>query len=172
MTPRSLSTAPTIVNFSVTMPSIGLGQYDNHNPKHTSRTATAQLLNASNQVVYTYQTTVTYSQGVYRGSLTFSSLNAGAYQVKVRLSNTLYKLFPGFFNAPATWNPATIALVSGDINHDGQMDTSDYNALLSCYGSKFSTCAFNPDADLNDDGVVDGVDYNIWLKEMQTQKGN
>ncbi len=58
-----------------------------------------------------------------------------------------------------------------------QINDYDYNALVSCYGSKVTSddCTklsladdifpiTNPYADFNDDGVIDGIDYNILIR--------
>lgn len=160
------------INFSVSMTGISTRSGDNNSPRHPTRTATVKVLDANNNVVETFSPSVTYSTstGVYSGSVTTGVLNPGSYLVSVKLSNTLAKQFPGFFTIPGgVKNEQTLPLVSGDINGDNVIDILDYNDLLSCYGSKFPSCAFNPSADLNDDGVVDAVDYNIFLRAIGSQ---
>jgi hypothetical protein len=70
------------------------------------------------------------------------------------------------------------ALVAGNTNNDTQLDITDYNMLISCFGGKYtaSSCLapntpLSPGADLNDDGVVDGGDYNLFLRELSVQRG-
>ncbi len=58
-------------------------------------------------------------------------------------------------------------IIIGDIYPDAKgdnvMDINDYNALVSCFGTKAEseTCKDNKASDLNDDGRIDGIDYNL-----------
>jgi hypothetical protein len=169
---------PTTINFSVTMPGIGSG--GNTNPLHKTRQATLMFIDSNGNAAKTMTAPVNYNNGSYSGSVA-TTLSSGSYMLKIRLSNTLYKQFPGFFSSGATVNEPGVALVSGDINIDTRIDVLDYNILIGCYGSKMNTSSCidkfaNSDlphnADLDDNGKVDGVDYNIYLRAMQTQKGS
>ena len=172
------------INFSVTMLGISNVSGNNNSPKHPSRRADIQVVNSSGNVIKTLQKNTTYNAntGVYNGSITLDNLSLEDFLLQVRLSNALFKQLPQIFNYPsATVTAQTVALISGDINADGQLDILDYNLLLGCYGSKldtsscqdkFSSSDLPHNSDLNDDGVVDAVDYNIWLRDTQTQKGD
>ena len=52
-----------------------------------------------------------------------------------------------------------IQLVPGDIIEDDQLNLLDYNAILSCFGSR--RCEKKVQSDLNFDKIVDEVDLNI-----------
>jgi hypothetical protein len=49
----------------------------------------------------------------------------------------------------------------GDINGDGFRDFSDFNLLVSAYGSQIGDPEYDPACDLNDDGFVDFSDFNL-----------
>lgn len=61
-----------------------------------------------------------------------------------------------------------VLLRTGDLNHDGHVDSQDVQFLISnCYGKKAETslCQKN-EADFNDDKVIDGIDYSILLNAV------
>jgi len=53
--------------------------------------------------------------------------------------------------------PSTPAQSNGDINNDGDVDVTDFNAVVVAWGSTGSNLV----ADFNHDGVVDILDFNI-----------
>lgn len=162
----------TTVNFTINLSGIGtntsVGQ--NNNPHHPMRTAAIQIRNGSNQNVFTTNTTVTYSQsdGLYHGAVTFT-LPGGPYLFLVKLSNTLNKQANNIFQAGGAVTEPTLLPLSGDVDGNNVLDILDYNDLMSCFGSKYSTCQFQQTADLNDDGAVDGIDYNIIIRSFSGQ---
>ena len=50
-----------------------------------------------------------------------------------------------------------VALLAGDYNRNGTVDTPDYNVWRDTFGSDVIL-----DADGNGDGVVNTPDYNVW----------
>jgi hypothetical protein len=92
----------------------------------------------------------------------------------------LGKQIPGIVSVTKgqTITPPSLSVINGDINNDNQLDILDYNALLSCFDTKYAspTCSapnasLSPGADIDDDGIVDGVDYNLFLRELSVQRG-
>jgi len=53
--------------------------------------------------------------------------------------------------------------ITGDIDHDGDVDDEDQDALLDAYGSEPDDPNWNPEADLNDDDFVDLEDLALLL---------
>lgn len=170
------------VNLSLILP--GINQTGNQNPKHPARTITVYLYNPSDDTTSTTVNPIASATETvtFDGTSTFTNTNfplgiipAGQYQlllkiqqfVKQQLKNAdgtnLFSLTPG---QTATAQPAS--LLAGDINPapdgDNSIDTSDYNAVLGCFGNNTDACAL---ADLNDDGIVDGTDYNIFLANFR-----
>lgn len=156
----------TYIQFSIKMSGIGTGSGDNQHPIHTARSVAIQIRNSSNQNVATWSMTIFYtsSTGLYSGVASTTAVPYGTYLFEVKMSNALNTQGSYLVSAGTTTNEQTIQPVTGDIDGNNVKDIQDYNDLLSCYGNKFATCAFNPSADLNDDGQVDGTDYNLWLR--------
>lgn len=172
--------------FSITVCPHGLGICgDNVNangggneaPQHTTRMASINTLDANNNVIASAEGTLVYNQSAknFQGTVVLRNLVQGQYLTKVTVPGFLPKQFPGFINITATQGVTlpNISLVTGDTNSDGQLDISDYNIIISCYGSKANTssCINKQAADINDDGVADGIDYNLFLRELSIQKG-
>ncbi|HSW48344.1 MAG TPA: hypothetical protein VLG67_04685 [Candidatus Saccharimonadales bacterium] len=65
-------------------------------------------------------------------------------------------------------------VIVGDIYpagaEDNLMDINDYNALVSCFGTKADSagCTDKKAADLDDNGTIDGVDYNLMFNSFKT----
>ena len=179
----STNHARTVVSISVSMPGIGNTSGNNNNPLHPQRNLDVRLINGyTNQQVAAKVWTATYSRttGLYSMIVDMGSVATGAYFLRARMSNTLFKQAQGFFSIDSrgtTINVVNLPLVSGDINADNRLDVFDYNLLIGCYGSKINTSScLNPSgSNLNDDShngqnVVDGADYNLWLREVITQQ--
>ena len=182
----------------------GIGSSGNP-PQHTTRPVTVELYAPSvtnpggpgTSPIKTATGTLTYDNGsdnnagyfVSNTPIGFSGLASGNYQILVKVPQMLYTLAvnaantdtPHVFtlnaNTTTTLDPLVltsgdVAITSGQLNH---LNISDYNLLLSCYGSKAgsSSCPVNGQgpnginlADLNDDGQVTIVDLNIWLRSL------
>lgn len=150
----------------------------NTNPSHPQRPVTVTVFDGTNTKVGTGQGTVTYnsSGGNFTGSVVVGGLSAGKDLISIKVDGFLAKQVPGIITiSPGTTiTLPSVTLVNGDINNDGQIDLLDYNALISCYGSKqtSTSCTNATAADLNDDGLVNGGDYNLFLRELSVQKGS
>jgi hypothetical protein len=60
------------------------------------------------------------------------------------------------YSAEATTTVA--AVVSGDVNGDGQVNCSDIAVIKASFGKKTGQFGFNPSADVNHDGVINVID--------------
>lgn len=107
------------------------------------------------------------------------NIKEGTYQIVIKTPQSLAKLIrtnPNDvggqqFEIRGAYAPALVIsgqeLITGDIHPsprgDNVMDINDYNALVSCFGTKAETeaCKDKAGADLDDNGIVDGIDYNI-----------
>ncbi len=180
------------VKFALTLCPHGLGSCGdsvtpniggNTNPTHTQRNVAVTILNAATQPIATVTGVMTYQPTTknFQGTISAATLSTGQYLVKVSIPGFLTQQFPGIITVSSgnqTITPASLSLVTGNINNDGQLDISDYNALISCYGTKQSSSGCtappttsNTGADLNDDGIVNGSDYNLFLRDLSVQKG-
>lgn len=152
------------------------GNGGNTNPLHPSRFITATFLNASGAVVSAISGNVVYrsaSQTFQNNISLNNTVPSGDYLVRLSMDGFLPKQVTGIITITQGQTavlPLT-PLVTGNINNDSQLDLTDYNMLISCFGAKFGTSqCLSPEADLNDDGVVDGTDYNYFLREISVQR--
>lgn len=150
-------------------------------PKHTSRQTIVTFFDSNNQSIGTASGTVTYNavSGNFTGTFDASAIPAGLYLASVKTQGFLSKSVPGTvtINAGQLNTIPTVSETTGDVNNDNLLDILDYNAILSCFGSKqtSATCTFAPDAntskaDIDDDGLITGTDYNLLLRELSVQK--
>lgn len=150
----------------------------NTNPQHTSRMVQVSVLNAQNTLVTQNNSVpVVYNSlsGNFTGLADMGTLASGNYLIHIKTPGFLSGKVPGIIsvtNGEVITLPS-VSLVNGDINSDGQIDITDYNILIACFGSKqHSTSCTNPvTSDLNDDGKVDGIDYNAFIRELSVQHG-
>jgi hypothetical protein len=148
----------------------------NLQPVHQQRQITIQVFDANNTLVVLQQGTImaNAAAGNFTGTVSVN-LPDGQYTIHVSTTSFLSKSIPGFqqITSAINYSLPPIALTAGDANNDGQIDISDYNALISCYGTKQQTasCSSAQAPDFNDDGFVDGIDYNLFLRELSVQKG-
>lgn len=127
----------TTVELSLQLTGVGANSSQglNNNPKHSQRNVEMAFFSAQNQNVLSTIGTVTYNDasGLYKGSV-LVNLPTGAYIIKVRLDNTLWRQIPGIQNidAGSTNQTPTAILISGDINHDNEINLIDYNLFVAC----------------------------------------
>lgn len=153
-------------------PNTSLGQ--NPNPIRTSQAVELQIFNSQNQKVKDSQGTITYDAQTssFKGEVGLGTdLSDGTYLIKTRFNNTLWKNLGAVNIAAAqTSNAPSAKLVTGDFDQNNTLDLSDYNIMLSCFGTK--QCAQKEKADLNIDSVVDEKDLNILLANFATRQGD
>ncbi len=189
--------------FTVTICPHGLGNcgdnvnpssVGNTNPLHTTRNILLHVTNTNNSPAlgspFPGQVTYIPSSKNFQGIVTIPDLLSGSYLITINMVGFLSKQLPGIImvNQGQQVTVPSISLVTGDIGPvpgtdnapfgDNQLDITDYNVLLSCFGSKMTTSScLNPPtqeyagADINDDGQVDGADYNEFLRELSVQTG-
>jgi hypothetical protein len=122
---------------------------------------------------------LTYGSFINNSIYLDENTKEGKYQIVIKLDQALSRLIKKnasdvggqLFELRKSYNPPIIitgqVMISGDIHPlpkgDNIMDIHDYNALVSCFGSKADTelCADKKMADLDDNGAIDGVDYNL-----------
>jgi len=177
---------PTSTIFSLVVCPHGLGKCGdnanpngggNMNPSSQQKTVTVSVFTGANQLLLTKQGNIDYSPSStnFQGMIDMGNLANGTYLVKVSVPGYLTKQLPGIqtITAQQTNTLPTIAITTGDINSDNQLDILDYSILISCFGNKQTTasCTNAAGSDINDDGIVDGVDYNLFLRELSIQHG-
>lgn len=167
----------TVLAISLNLEGIGTGA--NANPRTPARPTSIDILNASNQMAMTKQTTLNYdsSTALFKGTVDLgSSFTSGNYLIKIKSDRYLKRLLPGIITITSgqTVTVPTLTLFAGDINGDNVLDALDYGIFVSCFGPKATTasCLNKATADVNDDGVVDGVDYNLFLHSLAIRKGD
>jgi hypothetical protein len=147
----------------------------NTNPRRPSRTITADIYDAQNQLVVSQQGDVTYnaSTGKFIGNMDLGdNFATGLYTVKVKTDQYLRALDPGIqtITQGQTKSLPTVTLVAGDVNGDNQINIIDYNLLIGCYSDLLPAVDCTPEnnvlTDLNDDGSVNAFDYNLFLREL------
>lgn len=190
--PRVSPTVPAGgTNFSVTICPHGLGNCGdnvtpnvggNTSPSHQQIPLTLTMLNNTGQVIGTGQGTINYMSSAqnFSGTITIANLASGQYLAKVKADGFLSKQLPGILTVTSgqTTTLPLVAVTTGDVNNDDQLDLLDYNIIVGCFGSKQTTASCtkpitsqSAGADVNDDGKVDGIDYNLFIREQSVQKG-
>lgn len=156
------------------------------NPLHKQRLIDISVYDIQNTLVTQQTGTIQYNSANsnFSGQVDMGNLASGSYLIRVHLDGNLTKQFTGIQTITTGKNNIIVpqlSLVTGDINNDNQLDISDYNILVSCFGSKLTTSSCpqqyrpsstSPGADiLDDNGQVDGADYNEFLRELSVQVG-
>lgn len=137
-------TGGTQISLSLVLPGIGsntqLGQ--NPNPKRPERIAEVSILNSTNQQILSKKGPVKFNPqtNAYEGKILLdTTFRSGAYIVKARVDNTLWRAIPGIqtINAGTTTNLPQATLVTGDTDdgQDNELNLFDYNKLLEAVGS-------------------------------------
>lgn len=185
-TPQPTPTVnPQATTITITLCPHGLGNCgDNANPNggnihplHPDRIAHVFIYDLGNNFIKQSDGKIHYSDSsqVFSGTIDIENLAAGQYFLRVSMDGFLRRLIPQVISFSAGQNTVVpaVSLVAGDIYPDNQLDISDYNILINCYGDKqnSSSCSNKQNADLNDDGLVDGGDYNEFLREISVQTG-
>lgn len=169
----------TVLNFSVKIPSIGIGQYDNNTPIHPQRMSVIELFDDHNQAIATTEGSVTFSptSGQYDGFVLLgNAFQTGTYTGKIKLPNTLKKFFPGSIaitNGSKVNATPNVLLATGDLDGDNIMTALDYNIMIACT-NKLPICGDETKnlADLNDDGFIDGADLNLLYTAFGVRSGD
>lgn len=161
----TISPNETRVGIELLLPGIGsnaaLG--GNSNPVVSGHTVELQISNSQNQKVKEAEGNVTYDTQSFsfKGTVSLgSTLDSGAYLIKARLNNTLWKNL-GLVNIVTgqTSQASQTKLISGDLDQNNELNLFDYNTMLACYGA--GQCDKKTQSDLNIDGKVDEQDLNI-----------
>lgn len=150
-------------------------------PQTATRTVTVQTVNASDQVIGTTNSTLTYdaTDGLFKGNIGMPAAN-GSYTIKLTVPGYLRRQIPGIVTIPFTGTLPTIPkLIAGDLNADNSLDAADYN-LFSASVTNCNAPSPTPrpsalacqQADLNNDGQLDLTDYKIMFVGLLTRSGD
>lgn len=185
-TPSPLPT-DTLLNFTnIKLHGIGRGG-DNTNPnlvgnlspQNITRNLYIELYNPDGSLRAKQNGVIIYNSesGDFNGNVNISSLNlSGNFLLKIKSDKFLKKQYDGIVTIEKgkTIQVNSIALVSGDINNDGQLSIDDYKVIIDCYSDLAPAKNCNESgkklsADLSDDGRVNQDDYNLFLRELSVQ---
>lgn len=149
---------------------------------YPSNTTTAGNDTTCTQTTKTIQTTAHFNEATKKYNISVASLSDlpnGNYALYVKTKRFLRKLIPQTIIVQGT-TPIILPelpLINGDINEDNSIDTQDYSAYISCFGTKINSasCLFKNNIDLNEDGTTDSLtdlrDYRILIQNITSQKG-
>lgn len=150
-------------------------------PLRTQRQVSIDIYNASNQLVQTVTSTVTFAPlaGNFAGTVDLSALSNGVYTLRMKVPQYLKRTVSGIISITAG-QPVTlpvVTLITGDVNSDNALSILDYNILLDCFSDlgPAKNCADTTKkqmSDLTDDGSVNQFDYNLFLRELSVQSGD
>jgi hypothetical protein len=136
----------TKLALSLAIPGIGsnIDKGQNNNPEHPQRKVEIKIFNSQNQEALAQDAIVIYNStpSTFEGTLALSSsIPSGFYTIKVRTNGTLWKAYPGIQSIiqGSTNALPRLALTSGDVNQDNEINLLDYNLVLSCIRDK-DTC--------------------------------
>ncbi len=110
----------------------------NKNPLHPDQKGVVSIFDINNNAIGTGSGNLLYNSvsGSYKGEvLVEAPITSGAYSIKVRTPQHLFKLVPGIqrLTAGETSVIPAVHLVAGDVNNDNKLNILDYNLLLNCY---------------------------------------
>ncbi len=146
----SVTTTPAGTTLKLNLQLTGIGVASNSalglnsSPKRPTRSIQATVINAQNQQVASSSGTANFNTttGYYNATLTLgNNFQTGAYLVKVRMDNTLWKTIPGIQNitSGSEYQAPLAQLVSGDVNQDNEINLIDYTRVIGCIQGK-ETC--------------------------------
>lgn len=149
-------------------------------PASATRPIRIEVLDGSNQTIYTRDTTASRSGTGYVASVDLgSNWTSGYYTVKVKIRYTLRKIVGGGVQPIVKGTTNTLqnqAVVPGDVDDNNVVNITDYNLMMQCYSDTLppkGPCSTTSKqaSDLTDDGSVNGLDYNQFLRVISSQPG-
>lgn len=173
----------TLLRFAVFMPGIGNGAANlglNSAPIHPQREGTISLVDENAHLVKTVSGIMQYSSadGFYAGTFALgTTFPTGVYNIKLRMSNTLVKLFPTAMKITTATNNSQSGdkptLIPGDLNNDNTLGVIDWTLMIACIKNEAS-CTENVRklADLNDNGKIDELDVQILQRGFALRDGD
>ncbi len=97
-------------------------------------------------------------------NLSLAGLNVGSQYTALLKGSSQIATSSAFTMSPAITNlnnGDTISLISGDLNEDNVINSSDYSIVQKLLGTTASSTNWNANADLNKDGVINAFDLGI-----------
>ncbi|MBI4038357.1 hypothetical protein HY384_00185 [Candidatus Daviesbacteria bacterium] len=108
------------------------------------------------------------SSGEY-SNLSLAGLTSGTKYTAILKSSAQIATSSAFIMSPAATNlnnNSPINLLSGDLNDDNTINSSDYSIAQKALGSTATSANWNANADLNKDGTVNIFDLSIITKNI------
>ncbi len=173
----------TLLRIATYLPGIGSGAANlglNSTPIHPQREGTLTILNTNSEVIKTVTGPIQYSSesGVYSGTFALgTTFPTGIYNIKLRMNNTLVKLYPSAMNIASGQNNSQTGtnptLIPGDLNSDNSLGVFDWTYMIACIKDEAAcTSAIRLLADLNDNGSVDEKDVQILQRGFALRDGD
>ncbi len=106
--------------------------------------------------------------GAYKG-LSLAGLNVGSLYTAYIKGPSQIATASAFTISPTETNlngGETLTLLSGDLNEDNQINSSDYQILIGVLGTTAKSPNWNSRADINFDGVVNSADLSYIIKNL------
>lgn len=102
-------------------------------------------------------------------NLSLAGLNSGSTYTALLKGSAQIATSSAFTMSPSTTNlnaGNALNMLSGDLNEDNVINTSDYSIVQKAYGASSSSSNWNSLADLNVDGVINTFDLGIVSKNL------
>lgn len=160
-----ISPQNSVLFLKISLPGIGQGSGNNNNPIKSSIAITISFTNPTIKKNVTGEIAYQSSSHKFEGDVDISTIPDGAYEVGVKLPNSLIEIYPNqltISQSTKKYTLQTISLYMGDVNNDGVLSILDYTQFISCYKKNTScTTIHKTMSDFNLDGAISLDDLNI-----------
>lgn len=127
------------------------------------------LGNPTQKPTYLLSYNVTFpNSGVFSG-ISLAGLNAGVTYTAYLKGPSHIDTGVAFIMSPTETilnNNFPVELISGDLNEDNTINTTDYSIVKSLFGTTSTSSNWSSKADLNGDGVINSLDLSLIVKNL------